>query len=231
MKILFLFILIFNISFSQDTIFPFKGKYIFYSYEEKAENVKHCLKYYLSSLDSLNQNNGSSTELMLSLKNKSRNLNSISKGKQVIFDVNPILTNWTGCVGEVKNANGLLITLPTGTQWLEENLLFSLLTVGKFKISSQSITATVKVSFTSRNTYNLSFSNFKITYGGIKGSEYITQELNLEDVYSNIKNNKGQNDKMYDKGIESMIEIDKIVKECAKIFSQEFKRIYEIDDL
>ena len=36
---------------------------------------------------------------------------------------------------------------------------------------------------------------------------------------------------MYDKGIESMIEIDKIVKECAKIFSQEFKRIYEIDDL
>lgn len=218
------------IASSQDDLFPMKGNYIYYDFEEETNNTKHCIKYYSSALDSLGQPNTSASEFVIAVMKKCMNLNELKvtlgglKNTDIKFMVNPSLSK--DCAGEIKSPNAFTLKLPTGTQILEDNILFSLLTVGKFKVSGQSISATVKVVFKSGNKYSLVFTNFQITYFGTQGTKVVNETLNLEDVYKNLKNSR-----MYDKGKKSMQEIDELVKACAKIYSQELKRIYEIDEL
>jgi hypothetical protein len=194
------------------------------------------LKYYSSSVDSANQIIQGASELALTVRMKAQNLNEMKvtlvglKNTLVTFAVNPSLTIMTGCTGEIKSPNGLLLSLPAGTQLLEESLLFSLVTIGKFKVSGQSISATVKVVFKSDNKYSLVFTNFQITYYGTQGTKVVTEMLNLEDVYKNLKNGD-PNSKMYDRGMKSMKEIDELVKACARIYSEQLKRVYETNEL
>lgn len=222
-----------TISYSQDDLFPMKGNYIYYDFEEETSNTKHCIKHYSSSLDSTGQINSSAGELALAVQQKCKNLNELKvtlvglKNTQVMIRFTPSMTK--GCTGEISTPTGLMLILPTGTQLLEDNLLFSLVTIGKFKVSSQSISATIKVVFKSNNKYSLTFSNFQITYSGTQGSKYVTEVVNLEDVYKSLRSDP--NNRMYDKGMKSMKEIDDLVRGCARIYSQELKRVYEIDEL
>lgn len=223
------------IGFAQDDLFPMKGSYIYYEFEEETDNTKHCIKHYLSGLDSTGQVNASAIEFKANVQKKCQNLNEI---KSTLVGLKHTTVNMAiqlavnySCTGEIETPHGFYITLPTGAKLLENNLLFSLFTVGKFKVLSQNITAVVKVEFEADNKYSLIFTNFKIKYTGTKGTKYITEELDLEEVYSALQENGKQNGKMYDKSMKSMKEIDEIIKSCAKIFSKELKRTYEIDEL
>lgn len=218
------------IASSQDDLFPMKGDYIYYDFEEQTHNTKHCIKYYSSVYDSLGQSNSSASEFVIAVMKKCMNLNELKvtfrglKNTDIKFMINPSLTK--DCIGELNSPNGFTLKLPTGTQILENNILFSLLTIGKFKVYGQLISATVKVVFKSDTKYSLVFTNFQITYYGTQGTKAVNETLNLEEVCKNLKNSR-----MYDKGKKSIQEIDKLVKACAKVYSQELKRIYEIDEL
>lgn len=233
--LLFTLTLVNLIGFAQDDLFPLKGSYIYYEFEEETDNTKHCIKHYSAMLDSTGQQNASAMEFMMNVQKKCQNLNEMKvtlvglKNTMVNMTVQPAM-NYS-CTGDIKSPSGFILTLPTGAQLLENNLLFSLFTVGKFKVSSQMITAVVKVEFEADNKYSLIFTNFKIKYTGTKGTKFITEELDLEEVYSALQENGKQNGKMYDKSMKSMKEINEIIKSCAKIYSNELKRTYEIDEL
>lgn len=224
-----------TIIFSQDDLFPMKGDYIYYEFNEKTNNTDHCIAYYSDIIDSTHKHNNTSIEFMTNVLKKVSNMNELKftltglKNVQVIFGIEP--AELTDCTEEIKTPNGLKLTLPTGAMLLEDNLLFSLITSGKFKVYQQSIAATVKVKFISDNEYSLIFTNFKINYIGTKGSSAITEELDLEEVYKTLQEKGKQNDKMYDKAMETMKELDEIVKGCAKIYSEELKRTYQLDEL
>jgi hypothetical protein len=209
----------------QEVIFPMKGNFIYYSFEEVTNNKKHCIKYYCSSIEFKNN-----------VEKKCKNLNVTKftlvgpKNTMVNFIVPIHMASNTSCIDEFGSPS-FFLTLPTGDMLFESNLIFSLITVGKFKVSSQMITATVKLKFESENKYSLIFTNFKIKYTGTQGTKMVTEEINLEEVYSALKEKGKQDNKMYDKSIESMKELDNIIKNCAKIFSEELKRTYEIDEL
>jgi hypothetical protein len=59
----------------------------------------------------------------------------------------------------------------------------------------------------------------------------ITEEINLEEVYSALQEKGKLDGKIYDKCKTSLRELDNIIKSCAKIYSEELKRTYEIDEL
>jgi hypothetical protein len=187
-------------------------------------------------MDSSGQLNLSSTELMVNVQKKCQNLNEIKftlvglKETMVNFMVPTQTTANVSCTGEISPGT-FFLTLPTGAMLLENNLLFSLLKVGKFKVYNQVITATVKLKFESKNKYSLIISNFKIKYSGTQGTKLVTEEINLEEVYSALQEKGKLDSKMYDKSMESMRELDNIIKICAKIYSEELKRVYEIDEL
>jgi hypothetical protein len=186
-------------------------------------------------VDSTMKMNPVATELMQNVTKKCQNLNEMKvtlvglKNTMVMMMVQPAMSY--SCTGEIKSPNSFFLTLPVGAHLLEGNLLFSLFTIGKFKVSSQQITATVKLEFKSENEYSLIFTNFKIKYTGTQGTKVITEELDLEDVYKVLKEKGKQDDKMYTKSMESMKEIDEIIRGCAKIYQKELKRTYELDEL
>jgi hypothetical protein len=220
----------------QEDFFSMKGSYIYYNFDEVTNNTKHCIMHYSSYMDSSGQINASSTELMVNVQKKCQNLNEIKltlvglKETMVNFMVPTQMTANVSCTGEISSGT-FFLTLPTGAILLENNLLFSLFTAGKFKVSGQMITATVKVKFESKNKYSLIISNFKIKYIGTQGTKLITEEINLEEVYTALQEKGKLDGKMYDKCMTSMRELDKIIKSCAKIYSEELKRTYEIDEL
>lgn len=221
----------------QEDIFPMKGNYIYYNFEEQTNNTKHCIKYYSSFNDSTGTFNGKAQEFTMGVQKKCQNMNELKvsltglKNTMVAFMIQAQYSPTFSCTGELTSPSPFVLGLPTGAMLLEDNLLFSLFTAGKFKVTSQVITATIKVKFESKNKYSLIISNFKIKYTGTKGNKIISEELNLEDVYSALQEKGKQSGKMYDKGMESMKEIDKIIRGCAKVYQEELKRIYEIDEL
>ena len=221
--------------FAQDVVFPMKGDYIYYEFAEQTNNTKHCIRHYSCLMDSTKKYNPSARELMMNVKGKCDNLNEMKvtlvglKNTSLFMQINP--TTDYSCMGEIKTPNGFNLQLPAGTQLLENNLLFSLFTFGKFKVGIQKITATIKVVFEADNKYSLIFTNFKITYFGSQGTKIIQEELDLEEVYKTLQEKGKQDNKMYDRGIESMKELDQIIKSCANIYSKELKRTYEIDEL
>lgn len=224
-----------SLSFAQVDLFPMKGDYIYYEFEEETKNTEHCIMHYSCMIDSTMKSNPSAMELMMNVMKKAQNLNEMRvtlvglKNTSVNFAIQP--TTSYSCTGEIKSPSGFYLTLPTGAQLLESNLLFSLFTIGKFKVSSQMITATIKVEFKSKNKYSLIFTNFKIKYNGTQGTKIVTEELDLEEVYKTLQEKGKQDDKMYDKSMQSMKELDEIIKSCAQIYSKELKRTYEIDEL
>jgi hypothetical protein len=142
-----------TIIFSQDDLFPMKGDYIYYEFNEKTNNTDHCIAYYSTSLDSTHKANPTAVEFMTNVTKKASNLNEMKltlvglKNTFVTLSIRPRMTG--DCSGENKIPNGLMLKLPTGAMLLEDNLLFSLITSGKFKVYEQSISATVKVKFIS----------------------------------------------------------------------------------
>ena len=237
MKKILLLLQLFQTSllFAQVDLFPMKGDYIYYEFKEETKNTEHCIMHYSCMMDSTMKMNPSAMELMMNVLKKSQNMNEMKvtlvglKNTTVNFAIQPTTNH--SCTGEIKSPSGFYLTLPTGAQLLESNLLFSLFTVGKFKVSSQMITATIKVEFESNNKYSLIFTNFKIKYTGTQGSKVVIEELDLEEVYKTLQEKGKQDDKMYDKGLQTMKEIDEIIKSLANIYSKELKRTYEIDEL
>ena len=238
MRKLFL-ILIIGASFNsncQEVILPMKGNYIYYNFTEETNNKKYCINHYFYIQDSLGIN-GSAYDLIASVGKKCSNLNELKvtlvglKNTIVSFSLQGKLQLNSKCTGEIQHPLAVNLTLPTGAMLLEGHLLFDLFTIGKFKVSSQKISASVKIKIESENKYSLIFTNFQINYTGTQGVKFINETLNLEDVYNSLKKNGTQNNKMYDKGMESMREMDEIIKGCARIYSEELKRVYEIDEL
>lgn len=226
--------------FSQDDIFPMKGSYIYYSFKEETSNTKHCLGHYFSYVDESGNTNPSAMELNSAVLKKGTNLNenrlSLSglnnRNTSVTFTVP--FTNTFSCTDDKKAPVGLNLKLPSGVRLLEKNILFSLLTSKNLKITAQWITATVKIEFESTNKYNLIFTNFTVHYQGTQGPlnmKLATEELDLEDIYNTLNSKGKQNGKMYDKSMETMREVDRLVNACAEIFSKELKRTYEVDEL
>ena len=229
-------------AYGQDTLsgFPMKGSYIYYQFDESTANKKYCIKHYSNQYEN-GQMNTSASEFAQNVQKKAQNLDKLKLNlfsttgvskTTVTFLIYSSQVNSDSCVGEVSMPLALQLTIPVQNQLFEDVVIFALCTSGKFKISGQMITATVKVKFKDKNNYSLIFTNFKIVYMGMKGlNTMIKEELSLEDIYNEIQKNGSQKDKMYTKGKNTMKEIDSFVKACAKIYQDELKRIYEIDEL
>lgn len=61
--------------FSQDDMFPMKGSYIYYSFNEETSNTKHCLGHDFSYVDESGNTNPSAMELNSAVLKKGTNLN------------------------------------------------------------------------------------------------------------------------------------------------------------
>lgn len=222
--------------FSQQNIFPIKGDYIYYEFSEQTNNSRYCLTHYSSMLDSNGQHNPSAMNFMTNVTSKCQNINNTEikltglKNTLVTFFVQASASLPHSCGGEIGTPSSLTMILPTAASLLEGNLLFSLFTSGKFKVSSQIITASTKVKFDSWNKYTLIFYNIRVKYFGTKGNKAVSEEINMEDLYSLTQKNESSN-RMYNKGITTMVEVDRIIRACAKTYSEELKRVYELDEL
>jgi hypothetical protein len=223
---------------AQNEIFPMKGDYIYYKFSEKTDNKKNCIRLYSSLINSKGEYNTSAEEFLSNVSEKCLNLNSMKftligvKNTQVSF-IPPIAhDSYFSCTGDIKSeGEAFTLSLPLEIQFLEQNLLFKLLNSDKFKVSSQEITASLKLEFDSENSYSLIFTNFKIIYGGMQGNTSKNEVLNLETILNTLQEKGNLDDKMYANEMQSIQELDKIIKQCAKIYSDELKRTYEIDEL
>jgi hypothetical protein len=59
-----LLLLLFQTSllFAQDDLFPIKGDYIYYEFEEETKNTEHCIMHYSCMIDSTMKSNPSTME-------------------------------------------------------------------------------------------------------------------------------------------------------------------------
>ena len=220
---------------SAQDILPMKSDVVYYSFKHTTENTKKCMKDYV--LYNMNgEGMGTTAEVAQNVQKKASNMNELKVTLGGIKNTVVTFAPGTGvnsdpesCSGEHKLPNSLQLTLPVKTQLLESNLLFSLMTSGKFKVSGQMVTATLKVRFTDKNNYEIIFTNFIITYTGIKGTSLITESIDLGEVQKKISS--GDNAKMYDNSKKSLEDIDAIVKACAELYAKELKKAYELDEL
>lgn len=242
MKTFYTFLLVISMisMFGQqsDFSFPMKGDYIYYQFDDTTQNSKYCIKHY-SNYSENSQQNTTAIEFQQSILKKTQNLNELKLdvwgGDLNVTSVNfnpPMSTTVTDdqkCIGECSGGS-LIINLPVGNPILPEPLLFSLMTIGKFKIGGQLIQATVKIRFTGDNSYSLIFTKFSIKYSGTKGLSVVTEDVDLEKIYTTLQQNK-KDDKMYAKSSKTLMEIDRIVKALAGIYQKELRKAYEVDEL
>jgi hypothetical protein len=221
--------------YSQKDLFPMKGDFIYYEFKETTSNKNRCIKQYFCMYDStetlaLFQ---PAYELQNNVKTKCRDLNKYSISGQNPIVLFPALmgSKANDCLGEIPSPSSLCIILPGEVSFLESTLLGSLLNSNKLKVLSQQIKASIKIKFYSKNEYSISFTNFKITYSGKKGNEILNETLDLEAVYKTLLEKGKQSDKMYDRSLEAFTELDNMIKFIAKTYSDELKRIYQIDEL
>ena len=132
---------------TQFLFFPMKGDFICYSFPHTMTNTKHDLNHYLN------------------FTNSDFYKNFITKSMNYAFTFSFIKKS-TQCLTKppLIGANGSIeLTLPTGSNLLESNLYFQLLTIKKFKVSSEKVNATLKLELNGENGYTLTFTNFLIT--------------------------------------------------------------------
>ena len=202
---------------TQFLVFPMKGNFICYSFPHTMSNTKNDLKHYLSFTDS--ENSDFYTNFGAKSMSFAFSFSFINKKTQC-FIIPPL-------IGE----NGSIeLTLPTGSNLLESNLYFQLLTIKKFKVSSESVTATLKLELNGKNGYTLTFTNFLITFGGMQGGAFKIETLDLENVYNEIKANKKLDNKMYDKSAKNLKEIDDFVKKIDELFYKELDKVIQMDN-
>jgi hypothetical protein len=223
------------------TELPMKGSFIYYSFNETMSNEKHCLKYFSTGIDK-NGTFSTPPNFMENVRNQIQNLNKTSYKLSGRIEQTMVLFTPSFYAGDFSNTNlenhckgeaagDFSLILPVeNTSLLEGYLFFELATRKKFKIATQSIHAVPKIIWTSDNQYSLVFTQFRIKYMGREGSTMKQEEASLEEIYEALKKNES-NKKMYDNGMETMLEIDRIVKECARIYSQELKKAIEFDEL
>jgi hypothetical protein len=218
----------------EDFSFPMKGDFIYYEFKETMGNSKRCLKQYFSIYDTTKALTlfQPAYDLQRNVQLKCRELNKFTVSGQnpkINFEA-PIGSNANDCLGDL-GSGGLYIILPGDISFLESSLLYSLLNSDKLKVYSQMIVPSMKIKFYSKNEYSIIFTNIKITYTGQKGKETLNETLDLETVYKTLLEKGKQNDKMYDRSVEALSELDKIIKFIAKTYSEEIKKIYQIDEL
>jgi len=211
-----------------------KGDFIYYEFKETTNNKNRCIKQYFCSHDSTVEVFQPALDLKNNVELKCNDLNKISIwGKETVvgFDA-PLGSNVKDCLGDIPSPPGSINFILSGdVPFLESTLLGSLLNSNKFKVSAQMIVPTMKIKFYSKNEYSIVFTNFKITYAGTKGNEDLYETLDLETVYRTLLEKGKQNGKMYDNSLEAFRELDKMIKFIAKTYSDELKRIYQIDEL
>lgn len=219
---------------AQEFAFPMKGSYIYYKFDEDTKNSKNCIRHYFLALDKTKGSNGVAMELLQNVSNKvSKNLAVKTNYNFVeVFFFPPIYSGVEySCEGDVTTGGQLGMALPTDGQ----SLLSSVFNTKKFKVESQTVSAKVKIQTNSPNKYSLIFSNFQIEYRGVKNTlttqDLITEVVSLEDVYSAVKENAESDKRMYTRSTETFKEIDRIVNSIAKIYSEELKKTYELDEL
>jgi hypothetical protein len=195
--------------------FPMKGDFIYYNLEHSMSNSKHDVNYYLN----FNNSDFYQNFITKSINNFSFKF-SASKAALKCFISPPL-------IGE----NGTLnVNLPVGFNLLESNLLYSLITIKKFKITSERIDATIKLEVNSENSYSLIFTNFLITYGGNEGGASKFETLDLEEVYNELKNKQTLDNKMYDKTAKNLQDVDRLVKEIDALFFKELDKVIRMDN-
>lgn len=195
-------------------VFPMKGDFIHYSLSHTMSNTKNDLKHYLTFGNSDFYNNfiAKSTSLAFSFS-------AFKKQTQC-----NIITPMVGVNGN------LILTLPTGVSLLDGNLLFELITFKKFKISGESVDATIKLELSENNSYTLIFTNFLITYHGMEGGAFKTVTLDLEDVYNEIKQKQSLDGKIYDRSAKNLMEINKFVHIVDELFYTELDKVIRMDN-
>lgn len=211
---------------------PMKGKYIYYSFDETTNNTKKCLKEYFNSFKEqgvFNTGPHASSNILQKLQSFNKFTAEFNTIKNTMVIIPGLSSLDFGCEGEVPFS--LTLMMPTGNMFFESNLLFSLITMGKFKIISQTVTANGKLKFHSANSYSLIFSNFVVKYMGMQGYSVINEVLNLEDVYAEIQKLGEQKNKMYDRGNKTLAELDVLIRKLANLISSEIIKTYEIDEL
>lgn len=236
MKALLAFFVLSTFSlFAQEDLFPMKGDFIYYEFKETTSNKNRCIKQYFCMHDGntveLFQ---PSTDLKNSIDTKCRELNKYSisgQNPEVEFE-SPLGDFVKDCIVDLNAPfSTLLIGFPAEVPFLEKTLLGSLLNSNKLKVISLGIIASMKIKFYSKNEYSIIFTNFKISYFGKKGNDILEETLDLETVYKTLLEKGKQNDKMYDRSLEAFTELDNMIKFIAKTYSDELKRIYQIDEL
>jgi hypothetical protein len=195
-------------------VFPMKGDFIHYSLSHTMSNTKHDLKHYLTFENSDFCKNFMQKKALIEFSNSSNK-------KQIDCNI-PL---------PIVGQNGtLVLDLPTGVSLLEGNLLFQILTIKKFKINSEVVSATVKLEINGENGYTLIFTNFVIGYSGYQGGAEKIEILNLEDIYNQIKRNQSSEGKMYDKTVKNIMEIDKVINQIDELFHTELDKVIRMDN-
>lgn len=197
-------------------VFPMKGDFIYYSLSHTMSNTKHDLKYYFNRDNSNFYKNFMKKSADNALSGSFLNFKGYT-----MFVMNP----------PVIGGNGWMkLTFQSGKHLVEDHLLFKLLTIKKFKVSSQDIEATLKLEFNGDSSYTLCFTNFVITYYGNEGGVFKRETIDLEAVYNEIKQKQSLDGKMYDKSAKNLIEIDKFVNEIDKLFYTELDKVIRMDN-
>lgn len=215
-------------------ILPFKGKYIYYSFPDTLQNTKRCLSYYSSSIDDKNSENLIAEEFSANVTAKimaelgSYNIGVFGlKTQEVTFAVPTKMIK--GCSDDVIGEFEVHFPKPNDF-FVNKTILGRLATIGKFKISDIVVNAQVKVIFNSKNSFELIFTNFNVTYAGTIGGDVKIETIPLEEVYNSVISEEA-GDKMYELQIKQFSLIDDFVKTCNRVYLEELIRTYEIDEL
>ena len=217
--------------YSQKDLLPIKGDFIYYEFKEKTSNKKHFIKNYFVAGETAGN-------LSVNIQRRVMDLNKISIGggdPTVQFEPPIGMPSYDGklldCKEDIRSLEGLTVGLSSESSWLKNIFFLTRVNEDKLKVTGQAITAVVKLKFYSDNEYSLILTDFKIGYSGTKGKSIVTETLNLDDVYKSVQEKGKQDDKLYDRASESFVELDNMIKEISKIYSEELKRAIQLDEL
>jgi hypothetical protein len=221
----------------QQTILPMKGKYIFIEFREKTNNTKRPILDYFSVA-----NEGKGNSLYQNCLPKYMEFYKFSWNTNIFSsklksDFTRIMAShcFLDNNGEIHLPGYMQIMLSPQSNFLDNSGLGLLLNMSKKKIISHHINADMILEVHSNNEYSLIITNFKYFTQYIKGSfsgESGSNVINVEELINVVNDKENKYRKTEKETAQKYIEfIEKLTKGIAKVFQEELKRMYEIDEL
>jgi hypothetical protein len=223
MKKLIYFLLVLVISnikiISQTTTeIPLKNGMVYYTFFNKIDNNKKCLKNYSDQLRG---------KCMMKSLELSTEKSKPFYGKNYSFSVSPpfmlrpINPNSVSTCIDTATLGALQIIFPTN------NPTIMLYNFNKQKLISQSIRATMEIVFLTKSEYILKIKGFTLVQTTMSGTKSLIKEYELGELYqkylSNPKKTKAETNLYND--------INIFVNETDRIIRESFNEIYKTDEL